>query len=94
MKLVCLLLLAVTLTASGNIISPNKMIQPYLIRLRIELLTTTLQEKCPHLIKHDKFVGKRDIASYDVFLKEQNFAVEMQIYKIMCRLFLDSVMTS
>ena len=60
MKLLCLLLLAVALTASGNIISPNKKIQPYLIRLRIELLTTTLQEKCPHLLKHDKFTGKRD----------------------------------
>ena len=81
MKLLPLLLLSVSLSASGNIISQNQQkIQLYLIRLRIKLTTTTLHEKCPHLIEHDKFVEKRDIDTYDAFVKEQNYAIEMQVY--------------
>ena len=61
MAFISMLLLAAALSAScGDIVSPNLLNQPYLIRLRIELLTTTLQEICPHLLEHDKFVGKRD----------------------------------
>mgnify|MGYP001795396270 CR=1 FL=1 len=81
MKFLPLLLLAVSLSASGNIISQHEQKIPlYLIRLRTKLTTTTLHEKCPHLIEHDKFVEKRDIDTYDGFLKEQNYAIEMQVY--------------
>ena len=81
MTFISMLLLAAALSASlGEIVSPNLLNQPYLIRLRIELLTTTLQEKCPHLLEHDKFVGKRDIGGHEGFVMEHNYAVEMQTF--------------
>ena len=81
MAFLSMLLLAAALSAwLGDIVSPNLLNQPYLIRLRIELLTTALQGKCPHLLEHDKFVGKRDIGGHEGFVMEHNYAVEMQIF--------------
>ena len=76
-----LLMDAALCASSAEIVSPNLSNQLYLIWLRIELLTTTLlQEKCPHLLKHDKFIGKRDVGGHAGFPVEHNLSREMRIF--------------
>ena len=76
-----LLMDAALCASSAEIVSPNLSNQLYLIWLRIELLTTTLlQEKCPHLLKHDKFIDKREVGGHAGFPVERNLSIEMRIF--------------
>ena len=47
--------------ASPEVINISELTEPYLIRFRIKLLTRKLHKRCPELVDHGMFIGKRDI---------------------------------
>ena len=66
--------------SSCHVISQNNKVQPYLMRLNIDLLTTKLHEKCPQMLIHDDFFGKRDLDKYDQAVDALDFANQVKIY--------------
>ena len=75
-----LLIVLLVGTSSGHVISQNNKVQPYLVGLNIDLLTTKLHEKCPQMLEHDDFLGKRDLEQYDQAVEALDFANQVKIY--------------
>ena len=76
--LASIVLLLATSCAQTGVILPTDLTELYLIRLRIELLTQKLHEKCPDLVDHGMFIGKREIN--DRLPHKDTMQIEHDIY--------------
>ena len=76
------LLIFVPLVCIGLIV-PKPETELYLIRARIKLLTQKVHERCPDLLDHGVFLGKRDLTE----LHDHTMEMERELYQHMKQLY-------
>ena len=79
---IILLFILVPAICSGLIV-PKPETELYLIRARIELLTQKVHERCPDLLDHGVFLGKRDLTE----LHDHTMEMERELYRHMKQLY-------
>ena len=67
-----------------GLIVPKPETELYLIRAKIELLTQKVHERCPDLLDHGVFLGKRDLADE---LHDHTMEMERELYQHMKQLY-------
>ena len=80
--LVIILTISLT-TVATQLVIPKPVTELYLIRLRIEMLIQEVYEKCPDLVDHRAFLGKRDLRG----LHSHTMKMERKIFQHMQQLF-------
>ena len=79
---IALLFILVPAVCFGLIV-PKPETELYLIRARIELLTQKVHERCPDLLDHGVFLGKRDLTE----LHDHTMEMERELYQHMKQLY-------